>query len=294
MAGRFDLDAYFERIGFTGRAAPDLETLTILQWRHPQAIPFENLDPLLGVPVKLDVDALQRKLIKDGRGGWCYEQNLLFQHALEAIGFRVTGLAGRVFMDRPADAVPPRTHMMLRVDLDDVSYIVDAGFGGMTLTGPIRLEADAVQQTPHERRRLLQRDDEYEMQAEIRGEWRTLYRLSLAEQRLPDYELFNWYLCNHPDSHFLKTLMVARPTDTARFALRNNELAEHRRNGETRRTVLDSASELREALEDVFLIRLPQSRKLVALLERVSMGVLPAAASPAGTSPAEKEVDDIA
>src|SRR5579863_5799708 len=88
----FDLDAYLARIGYSGPRTPTLDTLESVHALHPAAIPFENLNPLLGWPVALDADSLHTKMIACNRGGWCFEHNTLFRHALEALGFRVTGL----------------------------------------------------------------------------------------------------------------------------------------------------------------------------------------------------------
>ena len=108
-----DLGAYLARIGFDGHASPDLPTLQSIALRHPTAIPFENLNPLLGRPVPLDIGSLQRKLVEERRGGWCFEHNLLLGTALAAIGFHVEGLAARVHWNVAAGAVRPRSHMVL-------------------------------------------------------------------------------------------------------------------------------------------------------------------------------------
>src|SRR5262245_7642218 len=99
-----DLDAYCERIGYTGPRTPTLATLSAIHALHPRAIAFENLDPLLRRSVKLDAAALEAKLVEGGRGGWCFEQNGLFKLVLEALGFRVTGLGGRVLWNRTDSA----------------------------------------------------------------------------------------------------------------------------------------------------------------------------------------------
>ena len=44
----FDLDAYFDRIRYSGGRSPTLETLRNIQVHHTETIPFENLNPLLG------------------------------------------------------------------------------------------------------------------------------------------------------------------------------------------------------------------------------------------------------
>src|SRR5215510_14323543 len=159
MAAAFNFDAYCERIGYSGGRTATLEALRGLHFHHPQAIPFENLNPLLRLPVLLDSASLQQKLIHDRRGGYCYEQNSLFRHALEAIGFRVAGLAARVVWNMAESEVGARTHMLLRIDLDGQAYLADVGFGGLTLTSPLRLEIDVEQSTPHEPFRLVRDRD---------------------------------------------------------------------------------------------------------------------------------------
>src|SRR4051812_12177646 len=169
MGAAIDLGAYFRRIGYSGERAPTRETLRVLHRRHAEAIPFENLDPLLGRPVRLDASSLEQKMVRDGRGGYCFEQNLLFFHALKALGFSVLGLAARVLWNVPEGVITPRSHMLLRVDVGDEPYIADVGFGGQVLTGPLRLEPDTEQATPHEPFRLLRAGEGFVLQSRVRG-----------------------------------------------------------------------------------------------------------------------------
>ncbi|HEX5385533.1 MAG TPA: arylamine N-acetyltransferase [Gemmatimonadales bacterium] len=267
--GEIDLPAYFSRIRYAGAATPTIDTLRAIHARHAEAIPFENLNPLAGWPVRLDLGSLQQKLVRDGRGGYCFEQNLLFKHVLEALGFRVTGLAARVLWNIPAGVVRARTHMLLRIDLDDGPRLADVGFGGGTLTGPIRLEPDIEQSTPHEPFRLMRVGQEFVMETKIGGEWKALYRFGLDEHLLPDYELSSWYLCTHPASGFRSGLMAARAAPDRRYALRNNELAVHHLDGRTERRTLTSAAELRRALELPLGVRVPDAPALDAALARL-------------------------
>jgi N-hydroxyarylamine O-acetyltransferase len=220
------------------------------------AIPFENLDPFLKRPVLLDVESLQQKLVQGGRGGYCFEQNLLLSHALIKLGFDVTGLAARVLWGAADDAVRPRSHMLLRVNLDGAAYIADVGFGGLTLTGPLRLTPDVEQATPHETFRLLRSGNDFLMQASIGGEWKALYRFDLQPQFQADYEVTNWYLTNHPNSRFVTGLIAARPDGDCRYALNNRELAIHHLGGRTERRMLATSQELRATLEEVFRVNL--------------------------------------
>jgi N-hydroxyarylamine O-acetyltransferase len=269
MTPAFDLDAYFERIGFSGSRSVTLDTLAAIHLRHAQTIPFENLNPLLRWPVRLDAQSLQQKLIRDRRGGYCFEQNLLLSHALQQLGFQVTGLAARVLWNAPDGAMAARSHMLLLVDLNKNLYVADVGFGGLTLTGPLRLQADIEQATPHEPFRIPRSGDAFVMEANIGSTWKALYRFDLQEQFLPDYEVTNWYPSNHPASHFVTGLIAARPDSDRRDALRNNELTVHHLNGSIERRILTSAAGLRATLEDVFRLALPDGPELHAALERV-------------------------
>jgi N-hydroxyarylamine O-acetyltransferase len=265
-----DLDAYFQRIGYTGERTPTLEALRALHAHHAMAIPYENLNPLLGLPVQLDLASLQQKLISERRGGFCFEQNLLFSHVLKALGFSVTGLAARVLWRQPEDAVPLRGHMILRIDLSEGPYIADVGFGGVTLTAPLRLEPDTEQATPHESFRLIAVGDEFILLAKLRDEWVRVYRFGIGEHLQPDYEVTCWYLCHHPNSQFISNLIAARPAIECRYGLRNNEFVTHYRDGRTERTVLTTAAELRAALTGPLGIMLPEAPELDAILNRIA------------------------
>ncbi|MBW4694290.1 MAG: arylamine N-acetyltransferase [Lyngbya sp. HA4199-MV5] len=264
-----DLNAYFERIGYNGDRAPTLQTLQALCQRHTETIAFENLNPLLKQPVLLDTQSLQQKLIHSGRGGYCFEQNSLLRAALIKLGFQVTNLAARVLWNRPEGTITPLSHMLLRVDIDNAPYIVDAGFGGVTLTTAILLKPDLEQQTPHEPFRLLKTDDTYTLQVLINQTWKALYCFDLQVRQLPDYEVSNWYASTHPASQFVTSLIVTRPDPDRRHVLLNHQLTTHYLNGRTERQLLNTVEALRAALTDVFRLQLPAIAELDEALQRL-------------------------
>ncbi|TGQ06282.1 arylamine N-acetyltransferase [Mesorhizobium sp. M4B.F.Ca.ET.215.01.1.1] len=253
----FDLDAYFARIFYRGPTEASLATLKALHRQHPQAIAFENLDPFLGHPPKLDLASLQDKIFTRGRGGYCYEHNLLFMHALTALGFEVSGLAARVLWGQPDDAITARSHMLLRVEFDGYTYLADVGFGGLTLTAPLLLEAGPEQQTPHEPFRLVETEDHFRLQAQIGGDWRSIYRFDTQPAYAVDYAVSNHFLSTHPSSHFLSSVIAARALPDRRYALRNNRLSTHHLGGRTEQREISTAAELAGVLEDQLGIVIP-------------------------------------
>lgn len=288
MTQAIDLDAYFHRIGYAGARVPTPQVLQEIHRRHADAIAFENLDPFLRRPVLLDLPSLEQKIVRDGRGGYCFEQNLLLSHVLRTVGFRVRGLAARVLWNAPSDdVVTPRTHMLLRVDIGELAYIVDAGFGGQTLTGPLRLETHTEQSTPHERFRIMPAGEDFLLQSKLGKAWGTLYRFDLHEQFQPDYEIASWYLSNHPHSRFVTQLIVARAPPGCRYALLNNRLVVHPLNGPTERRDLAGVSELRTVLVRDFGLKLPDAPELDSALGRLFAGS-------AGMAPiAAREIDHV-
>ena len=265
-----DLDAYLKRIGYPGPRAPTLATLRAVHELHPRAIAFDSIDPWLGRPVTLELARLEAKIVTGGRGGYCYEHNTLLWAALEALGFEVRGLSARVlYSTPPGGGRHPRNHMLMLVETPEGPHIADAGFGGLTLTGPIRLAADVVQQTPHERIRLTGTGADYVLEAETGETWRKMYQFGLEEHIGPDYEVANYYMSTHPRSPFVVRLVAARALPDRRLALADAVLSIHHLGGPTEKRTIDSAAELRRVLEQDFAIALPDDIRLAERLEQV-------------------------
>lgn len=268
MGATLDLDAYFERIGHSGRTAADFTTLRELHLKHPIAIPFENLATLLGDGVSLDIATIQAKLVGSRRGGYCFEQNRLFAAVLETLGFEFEALAARVLWGRDDESGGPRTHMVLLVRHESQQYICDVGFGGLTLTAPLRLEPGTEQASPHERFRFRDVEREYLLEAKIGEDWRAMYRFDLQPQRPIDFEVLNHYVATHPDSHFLTTLLVARRTLDERYTLHNGSQRVYRAGRVVERCSIDSVAELRRVLDETFGIDAPRGSSVDAALAR--------------------------
>ena len=269
MNTSINIDDYFRRIGYTGKKTPGIETLHEIQYHHALSIPFENLNPFLGLPVRLDIESIVQKLVHDNRGGYCFEQNLLLKHVLDELGFQVAGLAARVRWNAPDDVITARGHMLLLVEINNEQYIVDVGFGLLTPLAPLRLVTGIEQSTQLERYRLIGESDDFILQAQIRNEWKALYRFDLQEQFLPDYKVTNWYLSNHPESHFVTGLIVDQPEPDRRNTLHNNTFSVRYPDGRDEKTVLGSVDEIRDILQNVYLLKLPDTPVLDEKLEKL-------------------------
>jgi arylamine N-acetyltransferase len=252
-----DLDpaAYLTRIGYDGPTSPTEETLHALVAAHGRTIPFENLDPVLGVPVdELGPVVLEDKLVARRRGGYCYEHNGLFGFVLDALGFGVERITGRVVWMREPDApLPAKTHQVLSVTVpgDDQPFLVDVGFGGQTLSSPIRLVAGPIQQTRHEPYRIVEDGAQLMLCAQVRETWQSLYVFTTQPRPRIDLEVGSWYVSTHPSSIFVTGLTAALVTDEARYNLRGRNLAIHRANG-SEKIRFDTAAQVLDVLAGTF------------------------------------------
>jgi len=254
-----DLAAYLARIGVNRPSAPDLASLAAIQWAHVSTIPFENLDILLGRPVKIDLASVVAKLVAGGRGGYCFEQNALLAAVLEALGYGVTRLAARVRW--LATGPTPRTHMLLAVDVRGTGrYLVDVGFGGACPTGPIPLAGGADVALRHDRYRLRAEGDGLLLQMASGDGWMDLYWFTLEPQSPIDYEVANHYTSTHPQSRFVLGMVCARVTEEGRVSVRGNELV-RRRGADVEREAIDDGERLLEVLASEIGLRFPSGTR---------------------------------
>ena len=253
-----NLDSYFQRLNYAGPKSPTLDTLNALSAAHAQHIPFENLSLLLNRGVRLELDEVEKKLVKDQRGGYCFEQNTLFLEVLRALGFAATAISARVRLQHPRTHTPPRTHVFIRVELPSGPYLADVGVGALSLTSALSLTERGEQPTPHEPRRITFEDGRYFHQVRFGDAWSDVCEFTLEEMPSIDRELANWFVSTHPQSHFKSRLVVARALPNgARVSLLNRELTLRPRGEPAQTRLLASPSELLDVLSEHFALHFP-------------------------------------
>jgi N-hydroxyarylamine O-acetyltransferase len=242
----FDLSAYLSRIGLD-RVPPGVEGLAALQQAQIRAIPFENIDPLLGVAPSVEVRASASKILCERRGGWCFELNALLQSAAEEMGYRVARRLARVRMGQAQGG--PRTHVALVCAVDGERWIVDAGFGGPAPLVPVRLDTNDVQATPN---------GDFVLETDPQTGERVLSRVTNAG-RFPLYGVDDAYvtdpdvvassfLCaTWPGSPFPSHLMVNGYDDDTRIGIFDTDVT-FDTEGERESEKLSSVADLRDIL----------------------------------------------
>jgi N-hydroxyarylamine O-acetyltransferase len=257
-----DMSAYFSRIGYSGPATPTLATLGAIQLAHLNAVPFENIDVLLGRTIDIAPAAIEAKIVRSVRGGYCFEQNTIFREALRMIGFNVTPLLSRVRRNVPPDVRTPLTHMVLLVEIDGRQWLADVGFGSVGTTAPLALDTEEEQQTPHEPHRLVRRNGTILHQAKLGADWTDVYEFVPEEPAPIDFELGNWFSCTHPNSHFRKNLIVTRVAGAKRLSIFNREYTERGQDGRAEIRAIASPEDLFDLLTGRFGINLPAGTRI--------------------------------
>ena len=250
------LDRYFARVGYDGPRGASLRTLRDLHRAHLLAIPYENLDIHLGVPLTLDAEAMFAKLVDERRGGWCYEMNGVFGRVLETLGFDVRYLSGAV--GRAARGWRAYgNHLVLVVTLDR-PWIADVGFGDGFLT-PLPLEPGTYRQ------------DFLEYRVSRDGPWWRVHNhafggadgfdFTLTSREPGDFAAQCHELQTSPDSPFVTTTVCERFEPGGLVILRGATLREVRPAGTTDR-VLGDAAEFETVLRDRFALHIPDVQSL--------------------------------
>ena len=255
---KVNIDAYIARIGYDGTLAPTLETLQRLHLAHVTHIPFENLDVLLGRPIRLDLESLQAKLVAGGRGGYCFEHNLLFAAVLESLGFRFTRLIARVRTGKTK--VRPRTHMLLSVEIEGDRWLADVGFGMDGMLFPLRFRYGEPAQQGVFTFRVNGDGSTHLLQALGANGWLDLYSFTLEPQFFVDYEVANHFTSTHPRCPFTYTLVVQRIQLEQRWGLRNREFIVDKFGKPSTRTLLDDEG-LLSTLAQCFGLRFPDGTR---------------------------------
>jgi N-hydroxyarylamine O-acetyltransferase len=275
MSGEdFDPGAWLDRIRYRGSRAPTLDTLRGLVDAHSRAISYESIDVLLDRPPKLDLGSLQRKMIAGRRGGYCFEQNMLFRGGLRSLGFHVTSLQARVVRGLAIDAPRPMLHMILQVNLPEGPFLADVGFGNLAPTAPLLMSADLEQDTPHEVVRFIRMGDELTLQSRLGDRWEHIYRVVPLPRVDTEYEICNWYTASHPDSPYRSNLIAARPgSGRTRITLFNARLNVRHDNGKVERRNLAGKDEYSEVLATTFGLVLSDDDLALALETVARKGV---------------------
>jgi N-hydroxyarylamine O-acetyltransferase len=213
-------EAYLRRIGAAPATAADAAGLRSLHRAHQMAVPFENLSIHLTEPISLAEEDLVEKIIRRGRGGFCYELNGLFALLLEVLGAQVTRVAARVHGD--GHLGPPFDHLALIVLASDRSgpWLADVGFGSHT-DYPLLLESRTDQPDPAGVFRLTDVEDG---DVDVLKDGKPQYRIEMRPRQLDDFLPTCWYQQTSPSSHFTQSTICSRLTDDGRVSISGRTL----------------------------------------------------------------------
>lgn len=270
------VQAYLRHLNTHAPQLADRENLDRLIAAQLQRVPFENLDVLLQRPILLDADALFAKVVERGRGGYCFEINSLFARLLLSFGYQLSLLGARVRWGLANDApLTMRSHLLLRVELSEGSFIVDCAFGGPTLPCAMPLAGRVgLSDCPYRLLTPSHGDELYQLQTLQNAQWLTMYQFDLQPQAWVDHIARSWYTSTHPDSIFLNTLMCARSKGSMRLSLGNQNFSRRYPDGRVEQRRIDSAEQLIGLLRQEFGLHLdpandgePLRLKLQTLLQ---------------------------
>ncbi len=241
---------YLERIGILRQPANELEDLKSLHRHHLLHIPFENLDIQRGQPLSLQRDDLFRKVIRDRRGGFCYELNYLFYLLLKSLRFDVKMISARVYNDAGAEG-PAHDHLALIVTLGE-QWLADVGFGKLSVY-PIRMGSDTITQQGKERFHVKKVETNQYLLSTYDAEDVPKKNYLFDTNQVPIETFYDQCRLKQesPESHFVKNLICTQVTDQGRITVRNDRFIETLQ-GERMEKLITSRGELQHILQSRF------------------------------------------
>jgi N-hydroxyarylamine O-acetyltransferase len=260
------LHDYLRRIGLDAGLRPTAETLRRVHVAHREAFLFENISIQTGGAISVTLDALERKFIDEGRGGYCFEHNTLFGAVLRELGFDPVTLLGRVRRGPPERWA--RTHMVLKIPADGQVWLADVGFGGLGLLEPIPLRDGTVAEQAGLAYTLRRESGLWILSMCERAQLQPgqqdhdpsrvdLYEFSEDPQTAGDVEVANHFTSTHPDSVFRRTLTIQRTARDGRLILRGEMLTRYEDGRAIEQPV--ARDRVRDVAHELFGVELPST-----------------------------------
>ena len=216
------------KIDTTSFHAPTLALLNHVVERFMRTVPFENIDVQNGVRISVDVDAIYHKVVEHQRGGFCYELNTLLTTYLLAKGFEAYNVSATVHLPG-GQRSQPGSHMSTIVVLEGIHYVADVGFGDMPLhVIPLTKGKDThvVNEVAGVFRAVFVDDAQHQFEAQKwkNDGWDTLYEADMTPRTIDMFEDSIDYNQTHPDSVFVKRLVITIPTENGRATMSHNHV----------------------------------------------------------------------
>ncbi|MDA0193700.1 MAG: arylamine N-acetyltransferase [Bacteroidetes bacterium] len=250
---KIDVERYLRRIKYEAPSHPTLGYLKKLHKHHLLSIPFENLDIHWHREIILDIDKIYNKVIVNKRGGFCYELNGLFYSLLLNLGFKCYLISARVFNEKGTQG-SDYDHMALIVDIDNVKYLADVGFGELFLE-PKKLTPDILQVDYTKYFKLLSLpNDEFILTSSADcSEFKKEYIfIDTIKQFIEFMPRCKWHQTSE-ESHFYQKKICSIATPDGRVSLTDIKLIETVK-GKRTETLLLNSDDFNAKLRELFRI----------------------------------------
>ena len=217
---------YLQRIGLEIiEIKPNLENLKLLQKQHLLNVPFENLDIHWNRKIVLDTDKFYKKVVKNKRGGFCYELNGLFNELLKAIGYKTKIISARVSKETNSFG-EEYDHLAILTEIDGKKYLVDVGFGDF-IAEPLEFSLDLEQKDANGFYLIRKYDEDcFEVAKKAEKRWNSEYIFKDLERDLSEFAEMCHYHQTSPKTSFTQRKVCSLMTEKGRKTLTNKKFIE--------------------------------------------------------------------
>lgn len=251
-----NIKTYLKRIGFTGDITPSTRLLHQLHQLHVGAIAFENSNPYIGVRVTLSLDELYERIVKQHRGGGCYELNGLFYDLLVKLGFTATLVPAKLYKGSGVDN--ESLHAVIEVALDGKTWYVDPGYGEDGIVYPLEMTLNSVQRQNGVFYRFTELNGNIIFsRSKTAKRWQDLLLIEQTPVTLSYFDDRALYHQTSPNSWFKNNFTCSLLSESEQKTLLNTTFT-HTSKSKKTRICLKTAGEFFDVLVNIFGVQLPR------------------------------------
>ncbi|MDD7582921.1 arylamine N-acetyltransferase family protein [Corynebacterium sp. 32222D000AT] len=184
--------------------------------RHTKTIAFDNVDVALGRGVSIKPADVRRKLLDQGRGGFCFEHAEIIHQALDELGVNHHRFLARVLLSGSQEP-GAATHCGNIAHFGGERYLIDPGFGGGTPTVAVPFDGTeragfrlvpAADDDPRAVDYILQ--SRTEVSEKHPTGYKDVYGICNWHPKPADLDMACWYAATREGEMFTGNLVVVR------------------------------------------------------------------------------------
>ncbi len=245
---------YIDIFDLSNKNTLSIDFLNTLIIKHLNTFTFSSINVLLKKDLSLNTQDIERRFLNSD-GGYCFEHNKLFYTLLNELGFEVKSYFARVLLNKNIDV--GKTHRFNIVIIDNISYLVDVGFGAYSPSSAIKLSKNnTITSNKLSYNITKEQNHTYFLNLSNADKNFILYSFDFMNYNEVDFELGHFYSHKHPNANFVKNLVLSLQKGTKTYSLINLDYTVYDLGKAVYTNKIENIDEFDNIIKTIFLYKL--------------------------------------